>query len=489
MAVYNIYPKLGRFQMPTDPVTIYALIDVDGRAMVAPNWTGLSAYRVGDHVIYGDNLWRCKSAISAPADPEEPNTWDATKWDQVTVDSEIKRLEGAISGGIHYRGKTTTALYDGSTTATITINGQSYIAETGDLVIVDADTVSSTYAVNTAYAVHAYVKNGGLYYIVNTAVTANENTSFEAIESKLSRITGDPEFLFDGTAWAELGSVSDGLGDLAFKDTASGPYVKPTGSGSVTINTYTPTTGKLSTTSITGTNGTVNCSEVSVKTTKSFAVRAASATTVAVADAEATKIGNADVDTAVAVGTSLTGTKTFNTDAIKSATLTGTTTFVTSALKAASLTGTTTFATVGVTASVDDDILIFTPATTNSVSLSTTACGDDEKGTVGINTTAASTGTVGLGTTSITPAKAVSASSATLRGVSGTTDIYGTTGTDTAISELTITARTPAAVAASPTTVATGAVETGDQLVTGITAGTTSASVTVNTTSDTVVVG
>lgn len=145
--------------------------------------------------------------------------------------------------------------------------------------------------------------------------------------------------------------------------------------------------------------------------------------------------GTADVSSAISVGTALGGTKTFNTNAIKSATLGGVTTFNTNAIKSATLGGTTTFNTdaikgvtlggdttfalsgVTVTApSSGSEVLTFgtastgtvnvastTPASTASVTISTTPA---DTSTVTISTTPASTGTVTLTTTSINPAKA-----------------------------------------------------------------------------------
>lgn len=81
---------------------------------------------------------------------------------------QISEIISTISSGIHYRGVTTSELADGSTTNPITINEESYTAETGDLVIY-----------------------------------------------------GDLEFIFDGTTWHEFGSTGS-LKALAFKDTASG---------------------------------------------------------------------------------------------------------------------------------------------------------------------------------------------------------------------------------------------------------------------------
>lgn len=110
--------------------------------------------------------------------------------------SDIADIQRAISGGIHFRGETTTALTDGATTNPITINGNSYTAVSGDLVLYD-----------------------------------------------------EKEFLFDGTKWIEMGDLSL-LGTLAYKDSASGSFT-PAGSvsapniavatagGTTTVNSIT----------------------------------------------------------------------------------------------------------------------------------------------------------------------------------------------------------------------------------------------------------
>ena len=110
--------------------------------------------------------------------------------------SDIADIQRAISGGIHFRGETTTALTDGATTNPITINGVSYTAVSGDLVLYD-----------------------------------------------------EAEFLFDGTKWIEMGTLSM-LGALAYKDSASGSFT-PAGSvsapnisvatagGTTTVNSIT----------------------------------------------------------------------------------------------------------------------------------------------------------------------------------------------------------------------------------------------------------
>ena len=85
-----------------------------------------------------------------------------------------------LSNVTRYIGVTTTALTDGASTNPITINGESVTAVTGDMAI--------------------YTSGSG-------ASAVNK------------------EFLFDGSVWQELGSIDfSNLGDLAYKDTASGSY-------------------------------------------------------------------------------------------------------------------------------------------------------------------------------------------------------------------------------------------------------------------------
>lgn len=88
----------------------------------------------------------------------------------------------AIASNITYVGVTTTALTDQATTNPIQINGESYTATKGDLVVYN-----------------------------------------------------HKEFLFDGTKWDELGDLT-GLGSLAYKDSASGSY---TPAGSISQPTFT----------------------------------------------------------------------------------------------------------------------------------------------------------------------------------------------------------------------------------------------------------
>ena len=313
-AQYSDLPKLARVKLPNGQE--YALVDYDGRLMLAPNWSNTASYHTGDHVVYDGELYRAKTAIAAPASGST-NAWDSTKWDLVTVDSEIKRLESIISQGIHFAGKTTTQLYEGSTVTTISINGASYTPIAGDLVILDlASCGATTYAVGQAYSEHTYIKYLDRYYIVSSAITSTENTSWEAVEAKMDLFTGDPEFIWDGSVWSQLSGIKGGLGDLAFKDTATGEYRYAT-SVDVSYPTYSTTTKKLVTDTITGTNGTVNATHITASATASFATKG-SEKTFAVRDTNPTYYGTADVGTAISVGTSLSGTTTFNTNAISS---------------------------------------------------------------------------------------------------------------------------------------------------------------------------
>lgn len=107
---------------------------------------------------------------------------------------DIAALQSAISGGVTFIGETTTALSDGATTATIVINGDNVTARQGNLVV-----------------------------------------------------SGNKEFVFDGTKWIEMGDLS-AFKALAYKDSASGNYTptgtvsKPTftGSSSTFTGTLTP---------------------------------------------------------------------------------------------------------------------------------------------------------------------------------------------------------------------------------------------------------
>ena len=432
MAIYADLPKLGRVKLPSG--NVYALIDSDLRLMIAPSWAPNTQYKAGDYRRYdnlglnvtfsianpqptaetfvsgyyytksgsdyvvatsfvagttyyvqntpvnaSDDLYKCIT------DHTSSSTFDSSKWEKIQLASEMRseidRLEQAISGGIHYRGKTSTPLHDGDTTNPIIINNESYTAAAGDLVIVDLASASSNYATATAYNAHQYIKYNGKYYHVNAPIIIAENTSFDAIASvhtpkayaantaysagdylfynnnyyyvpsnisaatntswsaissivasvsdptisRLSLLHGEPEFLFDGTRWNAFGGDADSFGALAYKDNASGTYIKPTGSGSVTDTDYSFGTKNLEMQTINVINGSVTASKATAETVKDVAKagtavvygtadvgsavvygtanKAASATTVGNANkaSTATTVGNANIGEAVSV--------------------------------------------------------------------------------------------------------------------------------------------------------------------------------------------
>ena len=149
--------------------------------------------------------------------PTAPTAGASSNDTQIATTAFVKTaIANVLSGGVVFRGETTTALTDGATTNPITINGNSYTAVQGDLVI-----------------------------------------------------SGKKEFVFDGTHWIELGDL-DALGDLAWKDSASGSYTpagtvsRPTFSGSSLTSTgkFTPA-GSVSVSTNATTNKTAYVSPVS----------------------------------------------------------------------------------------------------------------------------------------------------------------------------------------------------------------------------------
>lgn len=139
-----------------------------------------------------------------------------------TYDLKDATARQAIAGGIVFRGVTTTPLTDGASTNPITIGGESYTAVNGDLVIYDT-----------------------------------------------------MEFLFSSgdNKWHELGN-SSGLGELAYKDSATGTFT-PAGSVGKPNVTVTPTTATI--TSITNA-GSVTAGTANVPTAVTLPVLTTSVT-------------------------------------------------------------------------------------------------------------------------------------------------------------------------------------------------------------------
>lgn len=123
------------------------------------------------------------------ADVSKVKTTNGTTYNikDATARQQIADMQSSLTGAMHYIGITTTALSDGATTATISIDG-----------------ASKTLTASDAGSVVIY---------------------------------GEKEFVWNGTKWQEFGSTGS-LKALAFKDTASGSL---TPSGSVSKPTFTGT--------------------------------------------------------------------------------------------------------------------------------------------------------------------------------------------------------------------------------------------------------
>ena len=108
--------------------------------------------------------------------------------------ARVGSIESSITGAMHYKGITTTVLTDGSTTATISIDG--------------------------------------------------DNVTFTSSDAGSVVIYDEKEYVWNGSKWQEFGSTGS-LKALAFKDSATGSY---TPSGSVSQPTFSGTEGNISVT-------------------------------------------------------------------------------------------------------------------------------------------------------------------------------------------------------------------------------------------------
>ena len=152
-------------------------------------------------------------ASSSTTDRKIGNLANLETTDKSNLVEAINEIVEGTVGGVHYIGITTTAITDGATINPITIRGESVTATQGDMV---------------------------------------------------SYSSG--EFIFNGSVWNEIGDLT-GLGDLAYKDTASTTYT-PTGANSVPTFTGSPVnvsvsgtaTGTNSVPTFTGTEGNVSVS-------------------------------------------------------------------------------------------------------------------------------------------------------------------------------------------------------------------------------------
>lgn len=136
MAEYSSLAKLGRIKLPNN--NTYALIDKDGRALIAADYKNGRAYAKDDYVVYSDTLYRITQQIS-----DTSNTgWAAVTKTAVTVGSELKALQQYVVNPMHFLGTSSTAISDGLTGEVggvpvnrISIGGKQVDAAVGDVVL------------------------------------------------------------------------------------------------------------------------------------------------------------------------------------------------------------------------------------------------------------------------------------------------------------------------------------------------------------------
>lgn len=138
--------------------------------------------------------------------------------------AEIEEIESAISGGVHFRGVSTTAIADGDNVKDLTVGGDTYAA--------------------------ADQKDGDLFIYNNG--------------------TKNLEFVVSGGKYSEFGSTGE-LGALAFADTAAGSVEVPI-AAAITFNTFTPNvgTGTLAVTTTAGTGLGITTTATSASCSGSF---------------------------------------------------------------------------------------------------------------------------------------------------------------------------------------------------------------------------
>lgn len=526
---------ISKVQLPGS-ATEYLVKDSEGRALIAPEFSAEGTYVVGDHVIYNGKLYRFHTAHASVA-------WNNAHVDEVTVDSEIQRLEALIGdSGLRYVGQTYSELYDGSTLASISIvGGGSHTAMSGDIAyfpLSDSNTGIAAYTTGTAYANHKVIRvNKGSsenpqyrYFRANKAITAGENTSLDAIEPYIDYIGTNGEnleFLFNGTMWSLIGGASE-FGSLAYKDSAQGTVNDyATGvSGTISKAVGTVSKGKLSTTSIYGVKAnTTTASKVTLGTAKDIAkagtavvygkanVGAAVVYGTANVASNETTVGNADVGAAVVYGTAnkaATATTVGNAN-VGTAVTYGTANKASTAtsiinLKSGKGLDDAAFATEGITVTVSNEVLSFSTANTSdlSVSLQTSSVYGAVDSTTKLTPAVASNKTIygavdAPNNQTLTPAVASSTKIHEAVPAPDSQTLTPATAAPNsqtiipAVSNGTLQPVTAADVAVpvindSATTVATGAITTGTDIVTGVATTTETLNVSLTTGTKTITV-
>ena len=160
--------------------TVYKLKDAQIRtALGIVDYATNTAYSKGDYLYYNGNLYIVNADITAGDNTQFSDLSTSALDVNADINAKYNELKGLIAGGVHYRGVTSTALYDGYTNPDIDINDDTYTAEAGDLVIYQ-DEGSST------------------------------------------GVRVDREFIWSGEVWNEFGAGIGTFGQLAFVDSAFG---------------------------------------------------------------------------------------------------------------------------------------------------------------------------------------------------------------------------------------------------------------------------
>lgn len=179
----------------------------------------------------------------------------------VATTAFVKNAIGGLSGAMHFRGTTTTAITDGSTTNPITISGDSYIAAAGDVVLREVTTGNIFEYVWTGSAWEMLGRDTN-FKVTQTAVlspTANGNTTafIDTISQDTNgNITVTKKNLDTSGTWSGI-SAKATAANLTTTQNAIVKYSNTTGSfanSGVTIdsNNNITTTGNVTATELKG---------------------------------------------------------------------------------------------------------------------------------------------------------------------------------------------------------------------------------------------
>jgi len=96
------------------------------------------------------------------------NPADIIYWEITTITDELMRLLNLSTDGVHYVGKTSSRLYEGSTLNSIVLSNNSTITpKSGDLVILIPVDKSSLPATTTLHSGEYVTVSNVVYYIIN----------------------------------------------------------------------------------------------------------------------------------------------------------------------------------------------------------------------------------------------------------------------------------------------------------------------------------